>query len=141
MSHKAFPYDSMLAAWDIFDKVANACFERLLEQEAEVDPEILIRVKAIRNRDYCARLMYILNMFAYEGDEKSEFDLDWAMLWARPLSAKQAAESLTDLVNLGLMTEVTHGIERNISNSSRLTQRKNDIEGTGGYTDTKYDFS
>lgn len=137
MSHKAFPYNTLLAAWDVFDKAANLCFNRILEQEAEVDPDILIRVKALRNRDYCARLMYVLNMFAYSSNnEHSEFDLDWAMLLARPLSARQAAESLTDLVNLGLMTEVTHGIERNVYRDSN-----NLPEGMDGYPDTKFDFS
>lgn len=140
---KAFPFQTMMEAWDVFDQVAEACFIRIVEQQAKIDPDLLLKIKILRNKDYCARLMYILNMFAYEGDQDGEFDLDWALLLARPLSAAQARQSLEDLVKIGLMTEINHEITRNIPKrlQSGMANDKMANPGTGGYSGTKFNFS
>lgn len=147
-----FPFHTTKEAWDYFDKASRLHFVRLIRQEAEHDPEIKAKAKLLRNADYCARLLYILNMFAYEGDQRSEFDLDWAMLIAKPLSADQARRSIQDLMDLGLMTEI-HDVERNISLDGSdeevggsieeiQRQRRGFRRGVGGDTtaDTQFDF-
>jgi hypothetical protein len=147
-----FPFHTTKEAWDYFDKASRLHFVRLIKQEAEHNPEIKDKAKALQNRDYCARLLYILNMFAYEGDPSGEFDLDWAMLIAKPLSADQARRSIEELIDLGLMAEV-HDIERNISldgsdevSGSAIEDiqraRRGFRKGSGGNTnrETKFDF-
>ena len=119
---RAFPFQTTKHAWDMFDKAAEICFQRLLIQESLVE-----QAKPLRNRAYCARLMYILNVFAHEGDHEREFGIDWAMLLARPMSAHQAQSSLDDLIKLGLITDIE---EDNIR----------DVGGTGKTSNDKFEF-
>ncbi len=120
-----FPFRTVKESWDYFDKASRMHFIRLINQESNENPDIKEQAILLRNKDYCARLLYILNMFAYQGDNSSEFDLDWAMLIAKPLSAEQARRSINDLIGMKLMTEVKN-IERNIE----ITRR--DDENNGG---------
>ena len=153
MSSKGpFPFRTTKEAWDYFDKAARMHFVRLIRQEAINNPEIRQEAKVLPNAAYCARLLYLLNMFAYEGDQAGEFDLDWAMLIARPLSASQARRSIDDLISLGLMAEAPN-VERNISldepderleedSEDLYTKRRGFRRGDGGTTtsETQFDF-
>jgi hypothetical protein len=152
MHRGPFPFQTTKEAWDYFDKAARLHFVRIVKADSENNPEIKDAVHTLRNRDYCARLMYILNMFAIEGNDDSEFDLDWAMLLAKPLSADQARRSINDLIGLGLMTKVEY-VERDIEpyevdESSDETDeeiqraRRGFRRGPGGNTNanTEFDF-
>ena len=127
----AFPFLTTKEAWDYFTKAARVHFARLIRQESEDNPEIRKEIKFLSHKDYCARLMYVINMFAYEGNPDGEFDLDWAMLMSRPLSAKQARASVRDLIELGLMGERKTDEQR--PNEQRLLGTgRDDSESTGG---------
>jgi hypothetical protein len=101
-----FPFRTIKEAWDYFTKAARMHFAKLIREVAKESPEVRQKVKFLPNKDYCARLLYILNMFAFEGDHEGEFDLDWAMLIAKPLSASQARKSIDCLIDLGLLGEI-----------------------------------
>jgi len=104
MDKGPFQFETIRNAWDYFTKSARVYFARLIRQVSQEDPDIRKEVKNLENRDYCARLLYILNMWSSEGDtDNSEFDLDWAMLMAKPMSAKLARKALNDLIHLGLI--------------------------------------
>ncbi len=144
-----FPFRTTKEAWDYFDKASRMHFIRLINQESNENPDIKEQAILLRNKDYCARLLYILNMFAYQGDDSSEFDLDWAMLIAKPLSADQARRSIKDLIGMKLMTEVEN-IERNIELDNRNDKSSRTVQpfdrrsagGAGGETnhETKFNF-
>ena len=105
-NNSPFPFRTIKEAWDYFTKAARMHFAKLIKQGMDKDPTIRLGIKNLKHRDYCARLLYVLNMFAFEGDHEGEFDLDWAMLLAKPLSAKQARQSIRDLMELGFMGEI-----------------------------------
>lgn len=128
-----FPFHSTWEAWGFFNKAAKLCFDRIIDQETVNNPDLLSKIKILKNADYCARLMYILNMFTYEGNIDSEFNLDWAMIMAKPLSASQARQSLSDLINLGLITKIKYNENIQRPKISDDTRSKN-------YTDTHFDF-
>jgi len=100
-----FPFRTIKEAWDYFTKAARIHFTKLIKQCIDEDPSIRQKIKTLENRDYCARLLYILNMFAFEGDHEGEFDLDWAMLMAKPMSAAEARKAIHDMIQIGLMGE------------------------------------
>ena len=110
-NNEPFPFHTTKEAWDYFTKAARMHFAKLIRQIGENKPSIRAKLKFLKNRDYCARLLYVLNMFAFEGNDEGEFDLDWAMLLAKPLSSAQARQSLQDLVDLGLMGTLELDIE------------------------------
>jgi len=112
-SSTPFPFNTTKEAWDYFTKAARMHFAKLVRQVSKNKPAIRSKLKFLKNRDYCARLLYVLNMFAFEGDQEGEFDLDWAMLLAKPLSANQARQSIQDLTELGLMGILELDIENN----------------------------
>ncbi len=124
-SSSPFPFNTTKEAWDYFTKAARIHFATLIRQIKDMTPETKTKLKFLRHKDYCARLLYILNMFTFEGDHESEFDLDWAMLLAKPLSASTARESLADLIELGLMgsidlEDLDNGISTDIPPSTKL---------------------
>jgi len=144
MHKKPFQFRTMKEAWDYFTKAARIHFAKLIRTIAKSRPQLRRDIKSLKYHDYCARLMYILNMWALEGDKKAEFDLDWAMLMAKPMSADQARKSVNDLVRLGLMG-------RNNTNGRRFTHTDETPDATddkkrppekGGETnrDTRFDF-
>jgi hypothetical protein len=149
MSKGPFPFQTTSEAWEHFNGAARMHFIRLLKQEAEHNPDIKEQAKALHNKDYCARLLYILNMYAHEGNTSSEFDLDWAMLMAKPLSASQARRAIDDLIAMKLITRAPD-IERNIKLDERNTKldettkeyRQGFKRGRGGKENrkTKFDF-
>ena len=103
MYKKPFQFRTLKESWDYFTKASRIHFAKLIRSLAKSRPKLRQEIKSLKYHDYCARLMYILNMWAHEGDRGSEFDLDWAMLMAKPMSADQARQSLNDLIRLGLM--------------------------------------
>jgi hypothetical protein len=140
-----------MEAWEYFDQAARRHFIRLIKQEMPKNPEIKQKAKVLKNKDYCARLLYILNMFAYEGDQSGEFDLDWALLLAQPLSASQARRSISDLIDMNLMAETTNesnrtsGLDKDNEGSElfgETVQRshKQPRRGPGGRTSTRTQF-
>ena len=106
LNNNPFPFQTIKEAWDYFTKSARMHFAKLVKGIVEESPEARQQIKALKHKDYCARLLYILNMFAFEGDHEGEFDIDWAMLIAKPLSAAQARKSIMDLISIGLMGEI-----------------------------------
>ncbi len=151
MDKGPFPFETVHKAWDYFTKSARVYFARLIRQISQEDPDNGLQfrkqVKALENRDYCARLLYILNMWACEGDtENAEFDLDWAMLMAKPMSAQLARKALGDLIHLGLIEtdeEPFFDEGRTDTNNRPHSQQQPPRPPTrGGDTnqDTKFDF-
>ena len=141
-----FPFHTIKEAWDYFTKASRIHFAKLIRQVASNSPEIRTKIRLLKNRDYCCRLLYILNIFAFEGDHEGEFDLDWAMLLAKPLSASQARKSLHDLIELGLMgtielddLDLDDDEPRRLydGNQNRTPPSKNGGETSSG---TKFDF-
>jgi hypothetical protein len=142
-----FPFHTTKEAWDYFTKAARMHFAKLVRQVGENKLSIRSKLKFLKNRDYCARLLYVLNMFAFEGDHEGEFDLDWAMLLAKPLSAAQARQSIQDLTELGLMGTLELDIEdeqENMEQRRLLSDGKKRTPPTksGGDTSsgTKFNF-
>lgn len=146
MDKGPFPFETMHKAWDYFTKSARVYFARLIRQISQEDPDIRKQVKVLENRDYCARLLYILNMWSAEGDtEDSEFDLNWAMLLAKPMSAKLARKALNDLIQLGLIDTDDDGYEpfhddRNKSNYPPKPSQRPPKPGGDTNSDTTFDF-
>jgi len=75
MSNNAFPFNTLREGWAYFDKLAQTCFSSIIEQESKKNPNIIKKAKLLKNKDYCARLIFILNIFAYKGNQDSEFDM------------------------------------------------------------------
>lgn len=108
-NHDVFPFDSVSEARDFFTKCAKSHLKKLLKEVSQHKPKIVEEFAKLKFKDYCARLIYILDMFAAGTMEETidgEFDMDWALLFAQPSSAAQARRSLTDLVRVGLIDEV-----------------------------------
>ena len=106
MENVPFPFRTTREAWLHFTKAALINFVQLIKQEEKHIENLREKIKALEYRDYCARLIYLMDMFSQDdGTIDTEFDLDWAMLVAKPLSAKQARQSLRDLIQLGLIHE------------------------------------
>jgi len=121
-----FPFLTLREAWTYFTKAARIHFAKLIRQLHKDDPEFYKKIRFLKNRDYCARLLYILNMFAFEGDDEGEFDLDWAMLLSKPLSAAQARRSVDELILLGLMGIEDENEERKLPSDGTET---NELRG------------
>jgi len=124
-----FPFQTIKEAWEYFNKSARMYFAKLIRALSKEDKTIRKKFKELPNRDYCARLLYILSMFVVEGIDDSEFDLDWAMLVSKPLSASQARKSLDNLIELGLIQELDIDEDNNEPTSGGDTS-----------SDTKFDF-
>jgi site-specific DNA-adenine methylase len=135
-----FPFNSLKEAWDNFDGAAQNYFIALIKQESKNNKELINKIKLLKNPTYCARLLYILNMFAATGivleDKSVEFNLDWAMIMAKPFSVRQARQALQDMVELGLMEEIKS--EDIKSNYKKIEKTKHDGGNTN--SNTKFNF-
>jgi hypothetical protein len=111
MNDDLFDYSDMGEAWVHFTKCARGYFARLIQQKKRTDPKITLKVKTLKHPDYAARLMYVLSFFSEnELDTKrnhpSEFDLDWAMLMAKPSAVSSAKHTLKQLMKIGMIEEI-----------------------------------
>lgn len=107
-----FDYSDMGEAWVHFTKCARGYFARLIQQKRQEDPDISLKIRAIKYPDYAARLLYILSFFTEsefdtDNTHPSEFDLDWAMLMAKPAAVSTAKYTLKQLIQVGLVEEIT----------------------------------
>jgi len=106
MNDELFDYSNTGEAWVDFTQCARAYFTRLLHKISKKDPDILDRAQMMKHKNYCARLMYIMSFFMDNEDEKNEFDLDWAMVLARPSSIPEAKKALKELMKVGLIKSI-----------------------------------
>ena len=110
MNDELFDYSNLGESWVYFTKCARGYFARLIQQKKSEDPDISSKVKVLKYVDYAARLMYVLSFFADQefGPETapSEFDLDWAMLMAKPASVSTAKLTVMQLMDIGFIEKV-----------------------------------
>lgn len=130
----------MKEAWDYFTKSARIHFAKLIRALSKEHPQLRADIKSLKYHDYCARLLYIINMYAYEGNKSGEFDLAWAMLIAKPLSANQARQSVRDLIELGLMTEMEDEVDEEPKKSNEPTRNTPPKSGGNINPETRFDF-
>jgi hypothetical protein len=107
-----FPFENMSEAWEFFTKCARGHFAKVLKKKAQQDLEFASKIRGLRYKDYCSRLMYILHMCASPLDTPdfdAEFDMDWAMILAKPNSVAMAKKAVIQLIDLGLIHEIEPG--------------------------------
>lgn len=137
-----FPFLTIKEAWEYFNRASRLHLANLVRQRLKDKPEQRAQLKKLRNKGYCARLLYLLTMFELEGDEESEFDIDWAMLIAKPISAQQARRSLNDLIALELLDESIVRSRRSGGHGSVSFPQRTPPPRKGGETNsqTKFEF-
>ena len=107
MDENIFNYSNMVEAWTDFTKAAREYFVKMIKTVHETtDASIIHKSKFLSNRDYCARLMYLMYLLSTSGvSMTSEFDLNWILLLAKPNSVKSVRQSVHELMELGLIKQ------------------------------------
>ena len=108
MHNGPFPFLSVKEAWEYFNKAARLHLAHIIRKLSKEQPDLKHQFKMLKHKSYCARLLYLLAMFELDGECESEFDMDWAMLLAHPMSADQARRSINDLTKLGLLSPIAN---------------------------------
>ncbi len=144
MSDELFDYSDMGEAWVHFTKCARGYFARLVKKRASTDdPDMPRKVQMLKYKDYCARLMYVMSFFSpttHEVDESggrlhSDFDLDWAMMLAKPSAVSTAKIALKQLIEIGMIEAIA---ELDVDEPKRLPPGP--IVGGNTNPDTEFDF-
>jgi len=142
-NERIFPFDSVGHGWKEFTKYARIHFARVIRQASQIDPTIREKVKKLRNRDFCARLLYTIDMCASLDDNsvlQGEFNIDWALLFARPSSISQARQAVIDLIGMGLIEEIVDGKRNNQDNTDGANDRGKPDGGGNVGPQTSFDF-
>lgn len=138
MNDEIFDYSDMGEAWSDFTKSARAYFARLVKKRTlGDDPEMIDKVAGLTYKDYCARLMYIISFMPDENDVYAgvDFDIDWAMILAKPTSVNTAKMSLKQLIHIGMITEIEED-----SDIKTLPPKNNMNDGGSTNINTRFDF-
>ena len=135
-----FPFKNIPHAWREFTKYARMHLARVLRQAMKIEPSIKDKFIKLKNKDFCARLLYIIDMCANPDSTEalhSEFNIDWALLFARPSSAVQARQALKDLVQLGFIEQIN---DENEGTDFGTSENGPNLDGGDAGPRTDFDF-